>query len=61
MKESDHMRHQIRSQEEALDGAYLLKEQTDRMMEDYEKLKTELAFYMKRTAEQQKDIDYNMI
>lgn len=55
------MRHQIRSQEEALDGAYLLKEQTDRMMEDYEKLKTELAFYMKRTAEQQKDIDYNMI
>ena len=60
MKESEHMKHQIRSQEEALDGAYLLKEQTDRMIVDYEKMKADLAFYMKRSAELQSDLEYNV-
>ena len=37
--EAERMRQQIRAQDEAIVGAQILKEQTDRMIVDYEKIK----------------------
>ena len=44
MSESENMRRQLRAQEEAIMQAQSLKEQTDHMIQDYERTKGELTF-----------------
>lgn len=61
LSEAEQMRRQIRAQEDAIVGAHHLKEQTDRMMIDYEKIKEELSFTQNKNQDLQQTLNVNMV
>ena len=60
MSENESMRARISAQEDAIAVAQHLKEQTDRMIADYEQVKNDLGYQGKRTDELQKDLSVNV-
>ena len=60
MSENESMRGRISAQEDAIAVAQHLKEQTDRMIVDYEQVKNDLGYHGKRTEELQKDLTVNV-
>ena len=60
MSENESMRARITAQEDAIAVAQHLKEQTDRMIVDYEQVKSDLGYQGKRTEELQKDLSVNV-
>ena len=60
MSENESMRARISAQEDAIAVAHHLKEQTDRMIADYEQVKNDLGYHGKRSDELQKDLTVNV-
>ena len=54
------MRKQLRAQEDAIVGAQHLKEQTDRMMVDYEKMREELNFTVNKNQDLTQNLNINI-
>ena len=46
LRDAESMRNQIRVQEEAIIGAQHLREKTDQMMSEYDKLKEDMTFQL---------------
>ena len=60
MSENESLRARVSAQEDAIAVAQHLKEQTDRMIVDYEQVKNDLGYQGKRTEELQKDLSVNV-
>ena len=60
VSENESMRARISAQEDAIAVAHHLKEQTDRMIADYEQVKNDLGYHGKRSDELQKDLTGRM-
>ena len=60
MSENETMRGRISAQEDAIAIAQHLKEQTDRMIVDYEQVKSDLGYQGKRSEELQRDLSVNV-
>lgn len=60
MSENESLRARVSAQEDAIAVAHHLKEQTDRMIVDYEQVKNDLGYRDTRTEELQKDLSVNV-
>ena len=60
MSENESLRARVSAQEDAIAVAQHLKEQTDRMIVDYEQVRNDLGYRDKRTEELQKDLSVNV-
>ena len=57
MSDNENMRRQLRAQEEAIMQAQSLKEQTDHMIQDYERTKGELTFQIQKNEEINRELN----
>ena len=58
VQDNENQRRQIRAQDDAIVQAQALKEKTDIMLSDYEKIRQDLAYHMQKNEEILKELDH---